>query len=307
MAKNSPKRKSGCLLGAHFSIAGGLHRAMAEAFALECTAAQIFTKNANTWKERILGPGEIQQFAAARAAAGLGPVASHTSYLINLANPDAKARERSCKALHQEMLRSAALELTAVVLHPGAHMGEGVRSGLRRVAAGIDAVLTDTPPGPILLLETTAGQGSSLGSRFEELAAIMAMTAFPERLGVCIDSCHVFAAGYDLRSTAAFDATLAEFDRTIGLERLLLIHLNDSKKPLGSHIDRHEHIGGGNIGLEAFGCFMNDPRLANIPKILETPKENDGDRNNLEKLKALVELTRWPAAERKPTGTRHDS
>ena len=291
MTKNSPTRAPAYLLGAHFSIAGGLHRAMAAAHALACTAAQIFTKNANTWKERTLGHDEIEQFTAARAAAGLGPVASHTSYLINLASPDAKAHERSCKALRQEMLRSAALALSAVVLHPGAHMGEGVQQGIRRVAAGIDAVLADTPPGPYLLLETTAGQGSSIGSRFEELAAILAMTAFPERIGVCVDSCHVFAAGYDLRTAATFDATLAEFDRAIGLERLLLIHLNDSKKPLGSHIDRHANIGQGGIGLEAFGCFMNDPRLARIPKILETPKENDGDRTNLEKLRALIKST----------------
>ena len=187
------------------------------------------------------------------------------------------------------MLRSCQLNLTSVVLHPGAHMGAGVTAGIRRAAASINAALAEIPPsGPRLLLETTAGQGSCLGSRFEELAAILSEIDHPERAGVCLDTSHIFAAGYDLRTEAATEKTLGQFSRIIGLEHLSLIHLNDSKKALGSRVDRHEHIGQGQIGLSAFSFLMNDSRLVKIPKILETPKESDGDRKNFECLKALI-------------------
>jgi deoxyribonuclease-4 len=280
---------SPCLLGAHFSIAGGLHRAMETARTLECPVAQIFTKNASTWKERTLSAAEIERFAEARAAAGVTSVASHTSYLINPAGPDDTKRTRSCRALRDELLRSAALGLHAVVLHPGAHMGSGVAAGIRRAAASLNSVFADTPPAPPrLLLETTAGQGSNLGRRFEELADILSRIDDPARVGVCLDTCHVFAAGYDVRTRAAFEATLQTFDRLIGLEHLHLIHFNDAKNPLGSRVDRHAHIGEGAIGLESFGFFMNDPRLQQIPKILETPKDRDGDRKNLTRLRQLM-------------------
>ena len=280
---------SPCLLGAHFSIAGGLHRAMETARSLGCPVAQIFTKNASTWKERALSAIEIARFTEARTAAGVTSVASHTSYLINPAGPDASKRKRSCRALREELLRSADLDLSTVVLHPGSHMGSGEDAGIHRAADSLNSVLADTPATtPRLLLETTAGQGSCLGRRFEELAEILSRIDDPARVGVCLDTCHIFAAGYDLRTRTAFEYTLEAFDRIIGIEHLYLIHFNDAKNPLGSRVDRHAHIGEGAIGLAAFGFFMNDPRLRRIPKILETPKDQDGDRKNLDRLRRLL-------------------
>jgi len=266
-----------------------LHRAIQTARSLGCNVAQIFTKNASTWRERTLSQAEIDTFGRAKTEANILAVASHTSYLINIAGPDQRKRRRSCRALTQELLRAQALGLFAVVLHPGAHMGDGTGAGIRRAAAALNAVFAETPKaGPRLLLETTAGQGTCLGRRFEELADIMARVDDPQRVGVCLDTCHVFAAGYDLRSEAACRSTLEDFDRVIGIEHLYLIHLNDAKAALGSRIDRHAHIGAGCIGMEGFGFFINDPRFERMPKILETPKENDGDRKNLARLRNLL-------------------
>lgn len=280
------------LLGAHFSIAKGLHKAIFTAHGYGCTALQIFTKNANAWKERTLTDQDIEKFNAAREQTGIRSICSHTSYLINLASPEPHKYKRSIRALEQELLRSSQLAIPYVIMHPGAHMGMGEDKGLRRIAEGISRVFDRVPSATSrLLLETTAGQGSNLGCTFEQLAAILDMVNAKERIGLCFDTCHVFAAGYDLRTTTAYQRTMNAFDRVLGLELLCAIHLNDAKKGLGSHIDRHEHIGEGAIGIDAFRFIMNDQHLKAVPKILETPKEKeavDYDRINLERLRAFV-------------------
>ena len=290
-------KRRGCdhpmvLLGAHFSIAGGLHKAVLTASEYGCTALQIFTKNASTWKERRLSSHEIKRFNLARKESGIESICSHTSYLINLASPERGKYQMSIKALEHELVRSSRLSIPYVIMHPGSHMGTGEERGLGRIAQGINRVLERTPAIACrLLLETTAGQGSNLGYTFEQLAHISNMVEASERIGFCFDTCHVFAAGYDLRTKTAYRETMQAFDRVIGLDRLRVIHLNDAKKGLGSRIDRHEHIGNGAIGIDAFSFIMNDPQLKDRPKILETPKKKgnvDYDRTNLSRLRSLV-------------------
>jgi deoxyribonuclease-4 len=283
---------SQCLLGAHLSIAGGLENALYRAAALGCTALQIFTKNASTWKERNLKAAEIDRFDAARDESGIRSIAAHTSYLINIATSDRKQLARSRAALAQELVRAAALRISDVVLHPGSHMGSGEALGLERAAESLNAVLSKQPgTGTRLLLETTAGQGSNLGYRFEQIAALVDRVADKAKIGVCLDTAHIFAAGYDIRTFASFSEVMRQFDAVVGLKYLKLLHLNDSKKDLGTRIDRHEHIGEGFIGLEAFRFIMQDSRMAAIPKIIETPKDADGqewDRFNLDRIRALL-------------------
>lgn len=284
--------KSWPLLGAHFSIAKGLHNALYEAREYGCTALQIFTKNAQTWKERSLKPDEIDQFEQARAATGITAIAAHTSYLINLAAIEKQKHTRSCRALEQELVRSSMLNIPFVVLHPGSHMDRGEDEGIRRIADSINQVFCKIPDlKTCLLLETTAGQGSSVGHTFEQLASIMDKVEKKDAVGFCLDTSHIFAAGYDIRTPSAYQKTINIFDAIAGLEHLYLIHFNDSKKELGSRVDRHEHIGQGCIGLKAFELFMNDHRLNDIPKVIETPKQHDGkdyDKINLSTLKGLV-------------------
>jgi len=291
MQKGNPDPQM-ILLGAHFSIAGGLHKAVFTASEYGCTALQIFTKNASTWKERKLSSQDIEQFNAATKQSGIKSICSHTPYLINLASPEHSKYERSIKALEHELIRSSQLSIPYVVMHPGSHMETGVDKGLQRIAQAINRIFDRTPSFTCrLLLETTAGQGSNLGYAFEQLAHISEMVEAKERIGFCFDTCHVFAAGYDLRTKKAYQKTMHAFDRIIGLDRLCVIHLNDAKKGLGSRVDRHEHIGKGTIGINAFRFIMNDPRLKAIPKILETPKKKgsvDYDRINLNRLRSLV-------------------
>jgi len=290
--KKTGPAKAPPLLGAHFSIAGGLPNALFEAAAYSCNCLQLFTKNASTWKERTLTADEIGRFAAARASTGIDRIASHTSYLINLASPDKKKMEMSVAALRQELARSSQLHIASVVLHPGSHMGAGADAGISRIADNVNRIFHDTPRiRTRLLFETTAGQGSSLGHRFEELAQLLYKVENKKGIGICLDTSHVFAAGYDIRTKKAYRRTMAVFDAVIGREHLHLIHLNDSKKGLGSGIDRHEHIGRGEIGRTAFDYIMNDAALAGIPKIIETPKtgqELDWDAVNLKCLRGLV-------------------
>ena len=246
-----------------------------------------------TWQERALSIRDTAEFDAARKACGeIKFICSHAAYLINLASPDRKTRVRSVKALKHELLRSSLLGIPYVVLHPGAHGGVGEDKGLRRIAEGINAAFDDVADSACgLLLETMAGQGSQLGHTFEQLALIAHRVEATERIGFCFDTCHVFTSGYDLSTTRAYEKTMKAFDDTVGCESLCVIHLNDAKKGLGSKVDRHEHIGKGQIGLEAFRFIMNDPRLKGIPKILETPTEEgplDHDRLNLDRLRALV-------------------
>jgi len=280
------------LLGAHFSIAKGLHNALREAEAYGCNTLQMFTKNAATWKERRVTQAELDLFARTMKETGISSVFSHTAYLINLAAIEEKKFAMSCGALENEMLRSKALCIPHVVLHPGAHLGMGESGAIRRIAESVNRMFDRLPDdAPQLLLETTAGQGSSVGHRFEQLAEIMDRIERKTHVGICLDTCHIFAAGYDIRTRPVYLNTMKRFGAILGMDHLQLIHLNDSKRGLGSRVDRHAHIGKGCIGLAAFGFFMNDKRLRNTPKIIETEKGTDGtdwDRINLECLRGLI-------------------
>ena len=279
-------------MGAHFSIAKGLHQALFTARDYGCTAVQIFTKNSSTWKEKTLSDEDVRMFDDARKNTGIRHIASHTSYLINLASPEKKKFAMSCEALKHELIRCAALKIPFAVIHPGSHMKTGVKAGIERIASAVNRVFDKLPENPTrLLLETTSGQGFNLGRTFEQLAAIMGKVEDRDRLGFCLDTCHIFAAGYDLRTKAAYQKTFISFETVIGLEHLYWIHLNDSKRETGSHIDRHENIGKGFIGETAFKLLMNDSRLQGIPKVLETPKgkgEKDWDQINLAKLRGFL-------------------
>jgi len=277
-------------LGVHTSIAGGLHRAILRGEELQCDVIQIFSTNPNQWKPRTLSPNEIERFKDAAVRTGIEPAMTHTSYLINIGSPSTRQRTKSIEAFHQEMERAEALGIPYVVTHPGAHMGTTEKDGLERVVQSIEAIHERTEGfRTVILLETTAGQGSCLGYRFEHFRTIFERVRDPERLGICLDTNHIFAAGYDIRRTRTYQRTVERFHRLIGLERLKTIHLNDSKTPLGSRVDRHEHIGKGKIGLHGFRCLLHDPRLQKIPMVLETPKGtgNDADRKNLAVLRGL--------------------
>jgi deoxyribonuclease-4 len=267
------------LFGAHLSIAGGLHNAVTSAIALECGTVQIFTKNASQWRSKPLADDEIRTFRKTLADSKLQFATAHDSYLINLATPDDSLYRKSIDAFADEVERAEALGLTYLVMHPGAHMGTSEEAGIARVAAALDEVHHRSSGYRVMvLLEITAGQGTTLGHRFEHLAAIRDRVHSPERLGVCFDTCHAFAAGYRLDVEGGYPATFQEFDSTIGLEHLRLFHLNDSKQPLGSRIDRHEGLGRGRIGLETFRRLVNDRRFRDRPMILETPKEDVNGR-----------------------------
>ena len=277
-------------LGAHESIAGGLYRAFDRAQSVGCETVQIFVKSNRSWAVKSLTEEEIARFKERAAETGIHPVVAHTSYLLNLGTPDEKLWHRSLETLIIELERCEALEVPYLVLHPGSHVGTGEEAGLARVAEALGKVHAATPGFRAqILLETTAGQGTNLGYRFEHLAWLLENTPQGERLGVCLDTCHVFAAGYELRTEEGYEATMAAFDRTVGLKRLKAVHLNDSKGDLGSHKDRHEHIGKGHIGLEGFRNVLNDPRLAGLPGLLETPKSDDlhEDAENLAVLRSL--------------------
>lgn len=278
------------LLGAHLSIAKGFDKALYEAQQLGCSTLQIFTKNANSWKEKDVSPKKIKEFAKAKQQTGIQIIASHTAYLINLASKDRDIRTKSIQALKNELLRSAKLELSFVVLHPGSHNGAGEKEGILLLAESINVIFDEVSENiPLLLLETTAGQGTSLGHRFQQLASIMEKVTRSQNVGICMDTSHIFAAGYDIRTQKSYHHTMEAFESAVGFRHLHLFHLNDSKKDLGSRIDRHEHIGKGFIGSDAFKYIMNDPRFCHIPKIIETPKEDNMDRVNLEFLRNLAD------------------
>ena len=279
-------------LGAHESISGGLHLAFDRINQVGGNALQIFTRNQRQWKAAPLDEQEITDFKQAWEKAGRMPVASHASYLINLGSSKKEQVEKSVAAFVDELNRCATLGIPQVVIHPGSHGGAGVEKGLANVTENLDRVIEqagDDCAQVTVLLETTAGQGTGLGYRFEELAWILDNSKYSDRLGVCVDTCHIFAAGYDIRTPETYTATFAEFDRLVGTERIGFFHLNDSKKDLGSRVDRHEHIGKGKIELEGFRCLVNDPRFAAHGMTLETPKGKDlaEDRENLLVLKSL--------------------
>ena len=260
-------------LGAHMSIAGGLPRAVDRAKASRCEALQIFTKSAGQWRARELPAEEIALFRRRVEETGIRPVFAHNSYLINVAAAAPALRAQSIAALGQELDRAESLGLDGLVMHPGSYTSGTEATGLRRIGDAIGGLLAKRSNGKtMVLLEHTAGQGTNLGHRFEQLAAILDRLDGSPRVGVCLDTCHLLTAGYDLCTDDGYAATFEEFDRLVGLGRIKVFHLNDSKKPCGSRVDRHEHIGKGCLGLEPFRRLLNDPRFAGLPMLLETPK-----------------------------------
>lgn len=287
-------------IGAHMSVAGGLPRAVERGVAHRCQAMQIFAKNANQWRGRPLPADEVREFRTRVAASGIAPVVSHASYLINLATTEAPLRRQSLAAMGDELDRAEALGLLGVVLHPGCYTAGNEADGLGLIADGLLALLRERRRGKtMVLLEQTAGQGTALGSTFEQLASIIGKMNDHRRVGVCLDTCHLLAAGYDLTSPEGYASTFKQFERLIGFERLKVIHMNDSKRPLGSRVDRHEHIGDGFVGLAAFRRIVNDRRFRDLPMLLETPKTEGRspvrievdplDVRNLNRLRKLIQ------------------
>jgi deoxyribonuclease-4 len=281
------------------SVAGGLPRAVERAIVHRCEALQIFSKNASQWRGRPLPPEEIREFRAKVRIAGITPVVSHGSYLINLASRDAALRRLSMDAMGDEIDRAEALGLLGVVLHPGCYTAGSEADGLELIAEALLELLRARRRGTtMVLLEHTAGQGTALGATFEQLASIIAKMNDHPRVGVCLDTCHLLASGYDVCSPEGYATTFRQFGRLVGFERLKAFHLNDSKKPLGSRVDRHEHIGDGCLGLEPFRRIVNDRRFRHLPMLLETPKAagkakgaiavDPLDERNLNTLRGLI-------------------
>ncbi|MDZ7705283.1 MAG: deoxyribonuclease IV [Trueperaceae bacterium] len=283
-------------LGANVLVAGGLHKAWGRAERLGCDTMQIFVKNPNRWSAPPLTDEQVALYHEEAARYGLEPVIAHASYLINLASPKPDTLAKSRAALADELSRASRLGVAGLVVHPGAHTGDGVASGIARVAQSVDAVLAEVGDAlgeseTVLLLETMAGQGTTLGRSFEELAMILEQVAQPERVGICFDTCHVFAAGYPLADEAGYEATWTAFEAVLGRDKLGCIHVNDSRHPLGSHKDRHANVGVGEIGIEGFWRLVNDERLARraLPLLLETPlgDAGDGHARDLARLREL--------------------
>jgi deoxyribonuclease-4 len=297
-------------LGAHLSIAGGLPRAVDRAEASGCQALQIFTKSAGQWRAREIPPEEIALFRRRVRQTRIRPVVAHNSYLINVAAADPALRRRSIDALRDELDRAESLGLDALVMHPGSYTSGTESVGLKLIADGLAEILESRPDMKArILLEHTAGQGTNLGHRFEHLAEIIDRLGGSPRVGVCLDTCHLLTAGYDICSQPGYDETFRQFARIVGLSRLEAFHLNDSKKPCGSRVDRHEHIGKGCLGLAPFRRILNDPRFAKLPMLLETPKVDTPqtrrrsdidplDRMNLQTLRRLVQPPKTSAANR---------
>lgn len=278
------------IFGAHISVAGGLHQAFTRGQTAGCQTLQIFTKSERQWKAKPLTDDGIVEFKNEAKRTGIAPLLAHASYLINLASPDDNLWYRSIDAFAEELERCRLLDIPYLVLHPGAHTGSGMEAGLRRVADALDQLFARGAGGNVtVLLETTAGQGTCLGGSFEELAEMIALLRDPERAAVCVDTCHIFAAGYDFSSPEGYAATFDRLIEVLGRGRIAAFHLNDSKGAAGSHLDRHEAIGDGRIGVEGFRHLVNDPRFCGLPMILETPKGDDGaeDIRNLATLRGL--------------------
>ncbi len=278
-------------LGAHMSISGGLYKAIQRIQKVGGTALQIFSKNQRQWRVPSLTEESIQAFKEEWQKWGRYPVAVHTSYLINLAAKNKDILKKSISAFADELKRAALLGIPFVIIHPGSHGGEGVKTGLKKVVQSLDRSLELSETTEVMiLLETTAGQGTNLGASFEELAFILEKSKYQEKLGVCVDTAHIFAAGYDLRTPTAYARTFDLLEKNIGLSRVRFFHLNDSRTALGSRKDRHEHIGQGQIGLAGFKLLLNDPRFQDHPMVLETPKGKDllEDIENLKVLNSLL-------------------
>lgn len=280
--------------GAHMSISGGVGKSFARGASIGIEAMQIFAKNDRQWQAKPYAEADIAFYKAEAERTGIGPVIVHDSYLINLASPDDALWEKSIAAFADELERCAVLGIQYLVTHPGAHMRTGEDVGIARQVEAMNRLFEQGVGGDVMvLLETTAGQGTVLGWRFDQLARMIEGVRLNQRIGVCVDTCHILAAGYDIRTPEAYDATMQDFARTVGLDRIKALHLNDSQKELGSRVDRHTHIGHGFVGLEGFRLIVNDPRLQHLPMVIETPKNDDmaEDVQNLTLLRSLVGLS----------------
>ncbi len=281
---------AGVLIGAHTSTSGGVSQAIPRAQACGFTAAQIFVKNNKQWFAPPLAESEIKQFRAAQAASGIYFFA-HNSYLINLASQDATMFSTSVKSMTAELERAEALGLPFIVMHPGSHGGAGEEAGLRRIVQGLNEIINTTSGFRCrMALEITAGQGKALGYRLEHLSWLMENVSNEKRFGTCLDTAHLYAAGYNVKTREGYEETVAQVEKLLGTKCVLALHLNDSKVPLGKRVDRHEHLGLGEIGLDCFKWIVQDPRWASIPKVLETPKSEDmhEDVANLKKLASYM-------------------
>jgi deoxyribonuclease-4 len=279
------------LIGAHMSISGGVYNSLIYGKELGCTAIQIFTKNNNQWKAKELSSEDVKNFFENQKKTKISPVVGHNGYLINLASPKEDIYRQSLESMLTELQRAELLALPYLVMHPGSHLGTGEKAGIKRIVRSIDWLHRKTKGYKVkICLETTAGQGTAIGFRFEQMADIIEMVKDNQRLGVCYDTCHTFAAGYDIRTKESYEETFKEFDKIVGISRLKVFHVNDSMKDLNSRVDRHQHIGEGKIKLEGFRLLMNDSRWEKIPKILETPKESgtEKDQKNLNLLRKLA-------------------
>ena len=279
------------LLGSHMSVSGGMYTAFERGATAGCKTMQVFTKNGNQWTGKQYSREDIENYRTAAAKSTITPVIAHASYLINLCAANGEILRKSRTALDDELRRCESLGIAGLVIHPGAHTGRGEAEGIRLIAESLNTVHAATPGFRTkTLLETTAGQGTTLGYRFEQLRGIMDLADDPSRLAVCLDTCHLFAAGYDIATESGWENTMRAFDSVIGFPRLAAVHVNDSKKPLGSRVDRHDHIGKGVMGLTAFRMLVNDARFEKVPKILETEKSDDlhEDIENMNVLRSLV-------------------
>ena len=264
------------ILGAHIGISGGLAQAPVQARALGADALQIFSKNQQQWSAAPLDPAEVEGFRAAVKREKMRSAAVHPSYLINLGSPQPTLQERSREAFQEEIQRAEALGIPLLIFHPGAHTGSGEAAGLAAIASGVRHALEADPGGKVrVLLENAAGAGSTLGSTFEQLAHLLDSIDAPGRTGVCLDTCHLFAAGYDFRTEHTYRELMARLEGTVGVRRVFAFHLNDAQEEFGSRRDRHANIGNGNIGLPGFRRLVNDRRFANVPGFLETPLRAD--------------------------------
>jgi deoxyribonuclease-4 len=280
--------KQKLLLGAHISTSGGLHKALERGASIGCTTMQIFTKSNRQWNAKKLTSDEIEDFKKAVKAHDIDPIVVHCTYLINIGSPNEETEKKSLAALITELQRCQELGLKYLVLHPGSHLNTDEDACLARIARNVDAALEAAPGETMILLETMAGQGSSTCYKFEHIARIRALSHHKNRVGVCLDTCHVFVAGYDMRTKKGYEQMWQKFDDTIGLDHLKALHVNDSKKDLDSHVDRHEDLGKGLIGLEGFRLLFNDERFFSVPKIIETPKADLPD--DLRNMQTAVSL-----------------
>ena len=284
-------KKDTLLIGAHMSTSGGLHNAIQHGINTGCTTIQIFTKNNNRWEQRPTTDEEAEKFLDAQEASGITPVISHTAYLINLATPNQDFHDKSIKALIDEVQRAEQVRIPDVVLHPGSPVDGTPEYGMKKIIESLNICIDKNPnENARISLELTAGQGSHLGYTFEQIAQMIAGFENKARISVCLDTCNIFAAGYDIRTESEYEKTMKAFAKIIGMKYLKVLHLNDSMKDLGSRVDRHTHLGEGKIGADAFKFIMQDSRLAKIPKLLETPKDDEyeDDKRNLALLRKFA-------------------